>query len=104
MAAYDLRKSEITQAEIGRLRESTQVLNSVLASLNLPAAIEVTDGDTLPPSLLEKSEKVKGLGGIIELEKLINDLPELLKRNRDILDEVRYLSSDLIRKNFYLYL
>ncbi|GJQ69171.1 putative programmed cell death 6-interacting protein [Trypoxylus dichotomus] len=87
MAAYDLRKSEITQTEIGRLRESTQVLNSVLASLNLPAAIEVTDGDGLPPSMLEKAEKVKELGGISELEKLINDLPELLKRNKDILDE-----------------
>lgn len=87
MAAYDLRKTEITQAEIGRLRESTQVLNSVLASLNLPAAIEVTDGDTLPPSLMEKGEKVKELGGMDELEKLISDLPELLKRNRDILDE-----------------
>ncbi|KAI4457578.1 pcd6 interacting protein-related [Holotrichia oblita] len=87
MAAYDVRKTEITQAEIGRLRESTQVLNSVLASLNLPAAIEVTDGDTLPPSLLEKGEKVKELGGMDVLEKLINDLPELLKRNRDILDE-----------------
>ncbi|KRT85900.1 hypothetical protein AMK59_1904 [Oryctes borbonicus] len=87
LAAYDVRKSDITQAEISRLRESTQVLNSVLASLNLPAAIEVTDGDTLPPSLLEKAEKVKELGGINELEKMISDLPELLKRNKDILDE-----------------
>lgn len=61
---------------------------STLASLNLPAAIETTDGNTLPPSILEKAETVKNMGGITQLDKLINDLPELLKRNQDILDEV----------------
>lgn len=55
--------------------------------MNLPAAIEATEGNTLPPSLLEKAETVKNMGGITELMKLINDLPESLKRNQDILDE-----------------
>lgn len=88
MAAYDLRKTEMQNTEISKLRESTQFLNSVLASLNLPAAIEVTEGgNSLPPSILEKGEAVRQLGGINSLSNLINELPELLKRNQDILDE-----------------
>ncbi|KAK5650698.1 hypothetical protein RI129_001727 [Pyrocoelia pectoralis] len=88
MAAYELRKNEIQNGEISKLRDSTQFLNSVLASLNLPAAIEVTQGgNSLPPSILEKSEVVRQLGGISHLNSLITELPELLKRNQDILDE-----------------
>ncbi|XP_068909383.1 programmed cell death 6-interacting protein [Tenebrio molitor] len=88
LAAYDVRKTEIVNAEIGRLRESTTTLNGILASLNLPAAIEVMDGSSgLPPSILEKANAVSQLGGIQELEKMIRELPDALKRNQDILDE-----------------
>lgn len=59
MASYDVRKNEIVNTEIARLRESTQLLNSLLASLNLPAALEETSGTALPPSLVEKSEAVQ---------------------------------------------
>lgn len=88
MAAYELRKNEIQNGEISKLRDSTQFINSVLASINLPAAIEVTEGgNSLPPSILEKSEVVRQMGGISQLNSLITELPELLKRNQDILDE-----------------
>ena len=50
--------------EIGKLRESTQLLNSILASLNLPAAIEDAGGSSVPQSLREKSQKVVDEGGI----------------------------------------
>lgn len=64
---------------------------SILASLNLPAAIEVTDGGSaLPPSILEKANAVSQLGGISELERMITELPDSLKRNQDILNEVCY--------------
>lgn len=61
---------------------------SILASLNLPAAIEVTEGNTLPPSILEKAAAVRSLGGLEQLEQMLTELPELFKRNKDILDEV----------------
>lgn len=90
LASYDLRKTEIVNTEITKLRDATQLLNGLLASLNLPAAIEVTDGgSSVPPSILEKANIVSSLGGITELEKMISELPELLKRNQDILNEVR---------------
>lgn len=87
IAASEARKNEVVNAEILRLREASQTLNGVLASLNLPAAIEVTCGDALPQSLLDKSREVREKGGIESVRTLINELPELLKRNEEILNE-----------------
>lgn len=65
----------------------------LLASLNLPAAIEdVTSSDTLPESIKEKSAKVKQAGGCDEIVRLIHDLPGLYKRNEEILNEVNCVS------------
>lgn len=106
LAAYDVRKNEIVNAEISKLRESTQALNGVLASLNLPAAIEITEGSALPQSILDKADAVRHSGGMKSLETLLLDLPESLKRNRDILDEaVRLLdeekqADDSLREQF----
>ncbi|XP_069122186.1 LOW QUALITY PROTEIN: programmed cell death 6-interacting protein-like [Argopecten irradians] len=87
MTAFDNRKGQIVNAEIGRLRESTQLMNSVLASLNLPAAIEDLSGNKVPQSVLDKAAQIKQEGGMQYIDKLMRDLPELLQRNREILDE-----------------
>jgi programmed cell death 6-interacting protein len=85
---FENRKSEILNMEIGRLREATQLLNSVLASLNLPAAIEdLSGGGGVPQSVLEKAATVRDMGGFVFLSHLINELPLLLQRNKEILDE-----------------
>lgn len=86
-AAADARKNEIVNAEVMRLREATQNLNGILASLNLPAAIEITSGNALPQSVLDKARDIREKGGIDSLRTLINELPESLKRNQEILDE-----------------
>ncbi len=52
--SYEGRKSEIVNMEIGRLREATQLINSVMASLNLPAAIEDLSGQYLVHALSEE--------------------------------------------------
>lgn len=67
------------------------IFNSVLASLNLPAAIEDTSGTEVPQSLLDKAAYVRNEGGINALETAMNELPELFQRNKDILDEVLLL-------------
>lgn len=60
----------------------------MLASLNLPAAIEDLSGASFPTSLLEKAQQLKRDGGVESLNKMMQDLPELLGRNREILNEV----------------
>lgn len=88
LQASDMRKNEIVNVEIMKLREATQTLNGVLASLNLPAAVETTDGGSgLPPSLIEKANEVRQKGGIESIHTHLKELPELLNRNREILDE-----------------
>ena len=60
----------------------------LLASKNLPAAIEDVSGDQLPESIREKSDQIRSQGGITTLEEKIYGLPELLQRNKEIIDEV----------------
>ena len=61
----------------------------ILASLNLPAAIEETRSGELPASLWEKAEKLQNQGGIDYIDRFISELPVILERNKDILNEVR---------------
>lgn len=95
LTASDARKSEIVNGEIMKLRESTQTLNAILSSLNLPAAIEDTaKGTSVPPSLLEKANTVRQKGGIQSIHSLIDDLPHSLQRNQEILDEAERMLNE----------
>ncbi|CAG5134687.1 unnamed protein product, partial [Candidula unifasciata] len=87
LTAFENRKAQIANAEIGRLRSATDLLNSVLASLNLPAALEDLSGERVPQSLLEKAQQIQEMGGLSKIDQLMSDLPELLARNREILNE-----------------
>ncbi|KAK2582526.1 hypothetical protein KPH14_004820 [Odynerus spinipes] len=106
LSSYEIRRNELVNTEISKLREMTQVLNSVLASLNLPAAIEDTSGTELPQSLLEKANYVREAGGLSSLEAAMKELPELLQRNKELLDESERMlqeereSDDQLREQF----
>ncbi|KAI5698642.1 hypothetical protein M8J75_009827 [Diaphorina citri] len=94
MAGFEQKKSDIVNGEIAKLRESTQLMNTVLSSLNLPASLEDTHGTELPSSLQEKSQAVINNGGIEKLESLIRELPDLLQRNTEILNECDRMIND----------
>lgn len=94
ISAYDVRKGELVNREINELRKATQLLNGVLASLNLPAALEESSGEPVPQSLVEKSQAVIELGGINKLRTMISELPELLQRNMEILNETERMLND----------
>ncbi|KAL0962072.1 hypothetical protein UPYG_G00335340 [Umbra pygmaea] len=87
MSVYSQRKAETVNRLVGTMREATNLSNGVLASLNLPAALEDLSGDSIPQSIAEKSRAIVQQGGLQSIEQLIRDLPELLTRNREILDE-----------------
>ncbi|XP_066484951.1 programmed cell death 6-interacting protein isoform X1 [Tiliqua scincoides] len=87
LTAYNQRKADLVNRSIAQMREATNLANGVLASLNLPAAIEDVSGDSVPQSILQKSKSVIEQGGVQTIDQLMKDLPELLQRNREILDE-----------------
>lgn len=108
LQGFSAKRAEIMTLEVSRLREATNVLNAYvhqnefhwkiscnfrfLASMNLPAAIEDSGGRQIPPSVTEKANEIKRQGGIQTLEKMFNDLPEALTRNKEILEEVCFVS------------
>lgn len=61
----------------------------LLASKNLPAAIEDMGGNELPESIREKAQMLASQGGVATIESKLYGLPELLQRNKEILEEVR---------------
>jgi len=87
MAAYEVRKQEMVGKELNKIKEGTNMLNEILNSMNLPAALEDTTGGGVPASLKEKSAAVIEAGGVDELERLVRELPDLLQRNTDLLSE-----------------
>ncbi|XP_024114842.1 programmed cell death 6-interacting protein isoform X1 [Oryzias melastigma] len=87
MSVYGQRKNETVNRLVGTMREATNLCNGVLASLNLPAALEDLSGDSIPQSIADKAKSIVEKGGLQSIEQLIKDLPELLTRNREILDE-----------------
>ncbi|XP_060802122.1 programmed cell death 6-interacting protein [Amyelois transitella] len=83
------RRSELVNAEIAKLRDATQLLNSILASLSLPACVEQSHG--LPASIRDKAAAVRDKGGLPALQRLMQELPELLQRNKELLEETERL-------------
>lgn len=95
LASYESRKADLINMEAGRLREHTQIMNGILASLNLPAALDdATSNEALPESIKQKSARVKNAGGIDVLTGLFADLPNLLKRNQEIINETYRLLNE----------
>nr|XP_002123877.1 programmed cell death 6-interacting protein-like [Ciona intestinalis] len=95
LEAYEGRRKELVEKEVERIRELNNLVNGVMSSFNLPAALEDMSGSDLPPSILEKSRTVIQKGGSAPIDQLLQDLPESLNRNQQILTEcVRILNDE----------
>ena len=81
VAAYEVRKQDMVGKELNRMKVGTNMINEILNSMNLPAALEDTTGGGVPASLKEKSSAVIEAGGVDELESLVRELPDMLQRN-----------------------
>eukprot|EP00096_Caligus_rogercresseyi_P011261 TRINITY_DN4379_c0_g1_i1.p1 TRINITY_DN4379_c0_g1~~TRINITY_DN4379_c0_g1_i1.p1 ORF type:complete len:848 (-),score=257.52 TRINITY_DN4379_c0_g1_i1:165-2708(-) len=84
---FQSRKDDKANQEICKLKSATDLLNDLLSSMNLPAAIEETSGDSLPSSLIDKSNKLVESGGLDSLEGKMKEMPSLVQRNSEILEE-----------------
>ncbi|KAL7291060.1 hypothetical protein TKK_0015193 [Trichogramma kaykai] len=91
---FESAKRDLVSSEVAKLRNARQLLNGTLASLNLPAAIEDVSGTEIPQSVKEKAVAIRNAGGIEFLEKMMNELPDLLQRNDDILNEAERMLND----------
>ncbi len=73
------------------------MISSALSTWNLPASIEDVGNagsNKVPQSLLEKSQTLREKGGITQIDRLMSDLPMLLQRNTEILNETRRILED----------
>ncbi len=91
LSAFESKKKEVIKKETDRLTEATNLVNASMSSMNLPAALECTSGNEIPQSLKDKSNAVISAGGPDSIKKMIHELPELLTRNTEILDECERL-------------
>ncbi|CAH0398967.1 unnamed protein product [Chilo suppressalis] len=104
--AAQARAREAAGAGVARLREHTQLLSAALASLGLPAALDACRPGGLPVALRDKAASVRAQGGLPALLRLLQDMPDLLQRNKDILDETERMlreeadSDESLRKQF----
>lgn len=44
LSAYDGRRQELVNIEVTKLKDATNLMNQLLSSMNLPAAVEGTKG------------------------------------------------------------
>ncbi len=46
LSAYEARRQELVNGEVTKLKDATNLMNQLLSSMNLPAAIEATKGES----------------------------------------------------------
>ncbi|OZJ06787.1 hypothetical protein BZG36_00149 [Bifiguratus adelaidae] len=88
-SVYVDRKERIVKEEINKKwEEMTSVCYTTLQSLNLPGALQALEQPIgLPPSLLEKSEEVRALGGLPRLYEMLENVRSMSLKNASLLDD-----------------
>ncbi|VDK38966.1 unnamed protein product [Taenia asiatica] len=83
-------RGHMIAVEVGRLREATDTCNGVMASLNLPAAVQEIDGsdDAVLKTLLEKAATIRQNGGVAALRGKVSSLADGNTRNAEIVEDI----------------
>ncbi|KAK5979621.1 BRO1 domain-containing protein [Trichostrongylus colubriformis] len=80
MKKFEQMKTERLQKLKDRLSEQTELMDGIVASLNVP--------DVVPDDVKRKSTEVKSTGGVVNMRKKLNELMTSNKRNSDILVDI----------------
>ncbi|PIO71631.1 hypothetical protein TELCIR_06462 [Teladorsagia circumcincta] len=80
MKKFDKLKAERLQRLKDRLSEQTELMDGIVASLNVP--------DVVPDDVKRKSAEVKGAGGVTNMRKKLDELTVLHKRNNDLAADI----------------
>lgn len=85
-------RRQMIAVEVGRLREATDACNGMMASLNLPAAVQEINGsdDAVLKTLLEKAAAIRHNGGVASLREKISSLADGNTRNAEIAEDVSF--------------
>ncbi|KAG8311500.1 Rhophilin, Rho GTPase binding protein [Homalodisca vitripennis] len=95
ITVYDNLKIEFINSEVAKLHEATNLINSVLAFLNFPAALdEVSTNQVLSESLVKKFKDIRDFGGISAIDNMLRELPKLLMRNMEIVNETERMMNE----------
>ncbi|KAI8803201.1 BRO1-like domain-containing protein [Cladochytrium replicatum] len=87
-SVYSDRRDTFVKSEEERVQQATSACHSMLASLNLPGAIEALEQPVgLPPSLLKRADEVRALGGARALTNMLDTLRAMGAKDGEILDE-----------------
>eukprot|EP01137_Pigoraptor_chileana_P016237 Opistho-2@5709 len=85
---YKERRDSLVKEITRKLDEATTMANTILASMNLPAAIEALEQPVgLPPQVLEKSKRIRNDGGIAAVMQKLDGVSSARSANLDILKE-----------------
>lgn len=99
-------RRQLVGVEVGRLRDATGIVNGVMASMGLPASLQVFKGAdddddlVLPNALAEKVASVQSRGGVQALREKVSSLANGSARNNEIVDDVSYFCALLFFCNF----
>nr|CAH8847369.1 unnamed protein product [Trichobilharzia regenti] len=78
-------RASLVDGEVCRLREASTKLNEIMASYNLPAALQVVGSGMIPDTLLSKAACIRRDGGADKLYEQLMSIPECVQRNKEII-------------------
>lgn len=96
VSRYTAQRDQLVQQDITRLKESTQLLEATLASLNLPSSIVALEQPLgLPPAIVTKCAKVHSEGGAQSLRDMQSNITGLSHKVQSLLhDTTRSLDEE----------